>query len=74
MERAVDILIGLLAGLLVGLVTIVLGTLGSMGSMPPDAPSPCAGLMVAPLIVGALCGGWVSWRRGKSRPRERRRQ
>ena len=74
MERAVDILIGLLAGLLVGLVTVVLGTLGSMGSTPPDAPSSCAGLTVAPLIVGAVCGGLVARRLARNRPTERRWQ
>ena len=73
-ERAVDILLGILAGLLVGLVTVVLGTLGTMGSTPPDAPYRCVGLMSAPLVVGALCGGWVSWRLGRRRPPEWRRR
>ena len=74
LERAVDILMGILAGLLVGLVTVVLGILGTMGSTPPDAPGRCVGLMVAPLIVGALCGGFVSWRLGRNRPPEWRRR
>ena len=72
MERVVDILLGILAGLLVGLVTVILGTLGTAGSMPLTAPDPCVGLMVAPLVVGGLCGGWVSWRLGRNRPPERR--
>ena len=70
MERAVGVLFGVLAGLLVGLVTVILGTIG--GRMPPDTPDRCVGLMVAPLVVGALCGGFVSWRLGKSDPPERR--
>ena len=69
MERAVGVLLGILAGLLVGLVTVVLGLLG--GRMPPDTPERCVGLMVTPLIVGALGGGWVAWRQGKSGPPER---
>ena len=69
MERAVDILLGILAGLLVGLVTVILGLLG--GRVPPDTPGRCVGLMVTPLIAGALCGGWVAWRQGKSGPPER---
>ena len=73
-ERAVDILMGILAGLLVGLVTVVLGTLGTMGSTPPDAPGRCVGLMVAPLVVGGLCGGFVSWRLRRNRPPEWRRR
>lgn len=70
MERAVGILLGLLAGLLLGLVTVVLGTLVGGGS--PDAPDRCVGLMMAPLVAGGLCGGWVSWRLGRNRPPERR--
>lgn len=70
MERAVGVLLGILAGLLVGLVTVVLGLLG--GRTPPDTPERCVGLMVTPLVVGALCGGFVSWRLGKGDPPERR--
>ena len=66
MERAVDILLGILAGLLVGL--------GTVGSTPPDAPSRSVGLMAAPLVVGGLCGGFVSWRLGRNRPPEWRRR
>lgn len=72
MERAVGILIGVLAGLLVGIATVILGTIGAMGSTPPDAPGRCVGLMVAPLVVGALCGGFVSWRKARNGPPERR--
>ena len=71
MERAVDILLGVLAGLLVGLVTVVLGTVGGMPLNTPDAPGRCVGLMAAPPVVGALCGGWVAWRLGRSGPAER---
>ena len=70
MERVVGVLLGILAGLFVGLVTVVLGLLG--GSTPPDTPDRCVGLMVTPLVVGALCGGFASWRLGKSGPPERR--
>ena len=70
MERAVGVLLGILAGLFVGLVAVVLGTLA--GRMPPDTPDRCVGLMVTPPVVGALCGGFLSWRLGKSGPPERR--
>lgn len=71
MERVVGVLVGILAGLLVGLVTVLLGTVG--GNAPPGAPGPgrCVGLMVSPLLVGALCGGWVSWLLGRNRPPQR---
>ena len=69
MERVVDILLGILAGLFVGLVTVILGTAGSTALAAPDS---CVGLMVAPLVVGGLCGGWMSWRLGRNRPPERR--
>ena len=72
MERVVGILIGVLAGLCAGLAAVVLGTLGTMGSTPPDTPERCVGLMVAPLVVGGLCGGWVSWRLPERRRRWRR--
>ena len=70
MDRAVNILLGILAGLFVGLLTIGLGTLGSI---PPDAPDRCIGLIIALLLVGGLCGGWVSWRLGRERLQESRR-
>ena len=75
MERAVDILIGVLVGLLVGLGTIILGMLGTMGGTPPDAlgaSDRCTGLIVALLIVGAVCGGLVSRRLSRYRAPERR--
>ena len=71
-ERAVDVLFGLLAGLLVGLVTVVLGTIGSMPLSAPEESNRCAGLMAAPLIVGSLCGGWAAWRLRRTRPPESR--
>ena len=74
MERAADILIGVLAGLLVGLGTIFLGTVGTMGSTPAGASDRCAGLIVALLVVGAVSGGLLSWRLGRNRPPERRWQ
>ena len=73
MDRAVGILGGVLVGLLVGLATIFLGTLGTMGSTPPEAPDRCVGLIVALLVVGGLCGGWVSWRLDRNGPPARRR-
>ena len=66
MERTIGILTGILAGLLVGLVAVILGLVG--GSTPSDASNPCVGLMVSPPVVGGLCGGFVSWRRGRDRP------
>ena len=74
MERAVEVLLGVLAGLCAGLVAVVLGTLGTMSNTPPDTPERCVGLMVAPLVVGALCGGWVSWHLDRRRLPERRRR
>ena len=74
MERAVDILIGVLAGLLVGLGTIFLGMLGTMGGTPPDALGAgdrCTGLIVALLVVGAVSGGLVARRLGRNRSPER---
>ena len=71
MERVVDILSGVLAGLVAGLVAVVLGTTVSLGT--PDAPNSCIGLMVAPLVVGGLCGGFVSFRMGRNHPPARRR-
>jgi len=77
MERAADILIGVLVGLLVGLGTILLGMLGTMAGTPPDAlgaSDRCTGLIVALLVVGAVCGGLVSRRLGRLRSPERRWQ
>ena len=71
MERVVDIVSGILTGLLVGLVAVILGLIG--GSTP-DTSNPCVGLMVAPPAVGALCGGFVAWRRGREHPPGRRRR
>ena len=71
MERIVDILSGVLAGLVAGLVAVVLGTIASIGT--PDAPISCIGLMVAPPVVGGLCGGVVSLRVGRNHPPKRRR-
>ena len=71
MERVVDILSGILTGLLVGLVAVILGMIG--GSTP-DTSNPCVGLMVTPPVVGGLCGGFVSWRRGREPPPGRRRR
>lgn len=70
MERIVDLLVGILAGLLVGLVTVILGTIRTVPS-PSDAVPHCIELMVVPLVVGGICGGFVSLRLGRNRSLER---